>query len=49
MRRMGVDPEDVKRSIDEVVLKTLICADDQIPFQVSRGIVIDPSSVTHLS
>ncbi|KAG7378933.1 hypothetical protein PHYPSEUDO_009295 [Phytophthora pseudosyringae] len=31
----GVDVEQVKRSIEEVVLKALLCGEDQIPFQVN--------------
>ncbi|KAJ8571469.1 hypothetical protein ON010_g5369 [Phytophthora cinnamomi] len=31
----GVDVEQVKRSIEEVVLKALVCGEDQIPFQVN--------------
>ncbi|KAE9011262.1 hypothetical protein PF005_g10605 [Phytophthora fragariae] len=31
----GVDVEQVKRSIDDVVLKALLCGEDQIPFQVN--------------
>ncbi|GMF25237.1 unnamed protein product [Phytophthora lilii] len=31
----GVDVEQVKRNIEEVVLKALLCGEDQIPFQVN--------------
>ncbi|GMF66635.1 unnamed protein product [Phytophthora fragariaefolia] len=31
----GVDVEQVKRSIEEVVVKALLCGEDQIPFQVN--------------
>ncbi|KAF4130383.1 Tubulin-tyrosine ligase family [Phytophthora infestans] len=31
----GVDVEQVKRSIEEVVLKALLCGEDHIPFQVN--------------
>ncbi|KAL7685314.1 putative tubulin-tyrosine ligase/Tubulin polyglutamylase, ATP-grasp, subdomain 1 [Plasmopara halstedii] len=31
----GVDVVEVKRNIDEVVLKALICGEDEIPFQVN--------------
>jgi hypothetical protein len=31
----GVDVEQVKRGIEEVVLKALLCGEDQIPFQVN--------------
>ncbi|KAG2792304.1 hypothetical protein PC129_g23311 [Phytophthora cactorum] len=31
----GVNVEKVKRSIEEVVLKALLCGEDQIPFQVN--------------
>ncbi|KAG1687261.1 hypothetical protein DVH05_005311 [Phytophthora capsici] len=31
----GVDVDQVKRNIEEVVLKALLCGEDQIPFQVN--------------
>lgn len=31
----GVNVEEVKRRIDEVVLKALLCGEDQIPFQIN--------------
>ena len=34
----GQDVDKIKRRIDEVVLKCLVCVDDQIPYQVKRSI-----------
>lgn len=35
LEAMGADVDKVKRDIDEVVLKSLICGEDHIPFQIN--------------